>query len=120
MAVGKIMGGIIIITAMFIFGYFAVSINENFNDFQELENQQCHTIPISDKFTSVSGGMMSVNTEYYITSNGVTYELISTYYPKDIQKFRDINGSAEVKTYKEYAAFCDYKFLNVNENGGGI
>ena len=76
-------------------------------DATSMESQSCHTIEISDKFTSVSGGGFSSSTHYYLTSNGTTYDFW-IYYPDEIQRFRNINSSVEVKTYKNYAAFCDY------------
>lgn len=106
--------GVIVIGIMILILCFAgFTISNSIGDLSTLEYQQCYSIPVSDTFTVVSGGALSVSSKYYITSNNETYNLIVGSNPSAVQKFRNINGSIEVKTYKSYAGFCDYKLMGV-------
>ena len=99
-----------LITIVCTFVLLMISFENSITDLSTLESQSCHTIKISDKFTSVVGSGFSTRTIYFITSNNTTYNLlIST--PEEIQKFRNINKTVDVKTYKNYAGFCDYALI---------
>jgi hypothetical protein len=107
---GAIMPIVTVIFITCVTAAFIASIQTTIIDLSILKSQPCHTIEISDKFTSVGGGAFSSGTKYFITSNTTTYNLvIST--PEEIQKFRNINKTVDVKTYKNYAGFCDYKLI---------
>jgi hypothetical protein len=107
---GAIIPLMMIILAACGIAVFIASFHTTITDLSILESQPCHTIEISDKFTSVVGSGFSSGTKYFITSNNTTCNLlIST--PEEIQKFRNINKTVNVKTYKNYAGFCDYVLI---------
>ena len=106
-----IIGVIVIGVVILIICNTGFTISNKIGDLQTLENRPCQLINVSDKFTSISGGMLSISTRYYITSDNKTYELIFGSNPDDIQKFRNIEDSVEAKTYKSDAAFCNYKLM---------
>jgi len=107
---GAIIPVITIIFIICVTAALMASIQTSITDLSTLESQPCHTIEISDKFTSVVGSGFSTRTIYFITSNNTTYNLlIST--PEEIQKFCNINKIVNVKMYKNYAGFCDYALI---------
>ncbi len=107
---GAIMPIVTVIFITCVMAAFMASIQTTITDLSTLKSQPCHTIEISDKFTSVGGGAFSSGTQYFITSNNTTYKLlIST--PEEIQKFRNINKTVNVKMYKNYAGVCDYVLI---------
>jgi len=82
------------------------------NDYDELDNSQCHNYIINDTFSQVHGSM-GASTFYYIVSNDNIYKMSLGYNATKIYKWKSIiKGQIyTMKIYKNYAEFCNDEIL---------
>ena len=97
------------VTVVILFYLVSTSVDNTVDDFQHLDQSSCGNITVTDKFTTVGGGLLSVSTNYFVSDNRNTYELIISSNTTEIHQFNQIQvgQTLPIKTFKHYAAFCD-------------
>ena len=96
---------------------FSIGLGNALTDASNLDTSLCQNITVNDTFTTTSGGMASVYSNYYISSNGKTYEMYITDNPALIGRWHSMvkGNSYLLKVNNTHAAFCDQKILSVGK-----